>query len=93
MSDITRIFANWPGVIPKSGTVDTSYGESIPFNDYLLTSELILLVRPQPDAWGTRHVIMKISDIVGLRLTHDIDVERFTTMGFMKGGPVVSSVV
>lgn len=84
MNDMMRIFANWPAAIPTVATVVTTAGETIPFNDYMLTDELILLIRPQPDASGTRRVIMKLSDIAALRIIDAIEPERFTAMGFQK---------
>lgn len=84
MNDMARIFAQWPAAIPRKGTVVTSYGESIPFSDYMLTSELVLLIRPQPDAQGTRRVIMQLGDIIAIRIAEAVEPERFTVMGFQK---------
>ncbi|MEZ6129333.1 MAG: hypothetical protein R3C59_11670 [Planctomycetaceae bacterium] len=84
MDDITRIFMNWPAAIPKEGTIVTAFGESIPFNDYLMTSELLLIIRPQPDGQGTRRVIMKLKDIIGIRIATTVEPERFTAMGFQR---------
>jgi len=84
VDDMTRIFTHWPAAIPKEGTVVTSHGESIPFNEYMLSNELLLLMRPQPDQHGTRRIIMKLKDIVGVRLATAIDAERFLAMGFQK---------
>lgn len=84
MDDMSQIFALWPTVIPRVGSVVTSFGETIPFVDYLLTKELILLVRSQPDAQGTRRVVMKLADIVSIKIQDAIDPERFLAMGFQK---------
>ncbi|MEQ9407870.1 MAG: hypothetical protein RIK87_09080 [Fuerstiella sp.] len=84
MNDMARIFVHWPAAIPRQGTVVTTSGESVPFNDYMLTDELILLIRPQPDAHGTRRVIMKMHDVQAVRIAEAIDPERFTAMGFQK---------
>lgn len=84
MSDMSRIFMQWPAAIPRQGTVVSAHGESVPFNDYMLTNELVLLIRPQPDAHGTRRLIMKLEDIVAIRIAEAIDPERFTAMGFQK---------
>lgn len=84
MNDMARIFLQWPAAIPRQGTVVTTFGESIPFNDYMLTSELVLLIRPQPDAHGTRRVIMNLKDIIGIRIAEAVEPERFTAMGFQK---------
>lgn len=84
VDDMTRIFLNWPAAIPREGNVVTAYGETIPFNDYMLTNQLLLLIRPQPDAQGTRRVIMKLADIVGIRIATAVEPERFMAMGFQR---------
>ena len=84
MNDMARLFAQWPAAIPRKGTVVSSFGESIPFDDYMLTKELVLLIRPQPDAQGTRRVIMKLDDVLGIRIAEAVEPERFTAMGFQK---------
>lgn len=84
MDDMTRLFANWPAAIPRQGTIVTGLGESIAFQDYMLMGELVLLIRAQPDAQGTRRVIMKLPDISAIRFADAIEPERFTAMGFQK---------
>lgn len=84
MDDMARIFVDWPAAIPRQGTVLTKFGESIPFNDYLLTSELVLLIRPQPDAHGTRRMIVRLADIAAIRIMEAIEPERFMAMGFQR---------
>ena len=91
LNDMARIFAHWPAAIPRSGTVVTAFGESIPFNEYLLTNELVLLLRPQPDAQGTRRVIMKLADIVAIRIAEAVDPARFTAMGFQMNTAAVAA--
>jgi hypothetical protein len=90
VDDMTRIFVQWPAAIPRQGTVVTAFGESVPFSDYMLTNELVLLIRSQPDAHGTRRIIMKLADIVAVRIVEAIEPERFTVMGFQKHALSVS---
>ncbi|MEZ6125166.1 MAG: hypothetical protein R3C49_18620 [Planctomycetaceae bacterium] len=81
---MNRLFAQWPTAIPREGSVVTAFGETIPFEDFMLTNELVLLLRPQPDGMGTRRVIMKVADVVGIRIANSIEPERFMAMGFQK---------
>ena len=87
-SDILRILAQWPAAIPRRGSIVTSFGDTIPFEDYMLTRDLVLLIRAQPDAHGTRRVIMKVEDILAIRFADAIEAERFTAMGFQKNTAV-----
>lgn len=84
MVDIHRIFAQWPSVIPRKGSVVTTFGETVPFVDYLMNGELVLLIRSQPDAQGTRRTIVSTKEIVSIKFQDAIDPERFTAMGFQK---------
>jgi len=91
VDDITRIFTSWPAAIPKKATVVTTMGDNVPFDDFMLTKDLVLLIRPQPDAQGTRRVIMKLSNIASIRIADAIDPERFTAMGFQKNTAITAA--
>ena len=54
----------------------------MPFVDYMLNGELLLLIRSQPDAHGTRRLIMNIKDVEGIRITEALDPLKFQAMGF-----------
>ncbi|MCA9056948.1 MAG: hypothetical protein KDA85_00555 [Planctomycetaceae bacterium] len=82
MKDIRRIFAEWPASIPRTGLVISSFGETIPFNNYMLIGDLILLERKTPDASGARRVIMKIEGVQAIKILDAIEMARFTAMGF-----------
>ena len=82
MKDVRRIFAEWPVSIPRQGLVVTSFGETIPFCNYMLCGELILLERKTPDAQGARRVIMGMDGIQAIKILDAIELARFTAMGF-----------
>lgn len=82
MDSMLQLFSEWPAAIERKGTVITSWGDAVPFVDYLLNGDLLLLIRSQPDAHGTRRLIMKISDVQGIRIVEALAPERFQAMGF-----------
>ena len=82
MKDLRRIFAEWPVSIPRQGIIVTSFGESIPFCNYMLCGELILLERKTPDAAGGRRVIMGLEGIQAIKILDAVELPRFTAMGF-----------
>lgn len=92
LNDMARIFSQWPAAIPRHGSVVTAFGETIPFSDYMLSGDLMLLIRSQPDAHGTRRIIMKQQDVVAVRITEAIEPERFTVMGFQKHSEALTAV-
>lgn len=93
MTEIQRIFQQWPGAIKREGIIVTSFGENVPFVDYMINGELLLLMRKTPDAHNVRRVVLNMNDIVALKFEDAIEPERFTAMGFQrpeKRGPALS---
>lgn len=82
MKDMKRIFAEWPVSIPRQGLVVTAFGETIPFCNYMLSGDLILLERKTPDAQGARRVILGFDAIQAVKILDAIELARFTAMGF-----------
>ena len=93
MTEIQRLFAQWPSAIERKGSVMTSFGDSIPFSDYLMNGQLILLMRPIPDAQGTRRTIISITDIVSVKFQDAIEPERFMAMGFQRPEKCMAAAV
>jgi len=81
-TDFARIFAEWPVSITRKGVLITSFGESVPFADFMLNGNLILVDRGIPDTAGSRRVILAIDSSVGIKITDPVEMARFTAMGF-----------
>ena len=81
-SGFHRILSEWPVSIQRNGIIMTSFGESVPFTDYMLCDNLVLLDRGVPDTSGARRVMLPIDTIVGIKITDPIEMARFTVMGF-----------
>lgn len=81
---INELFAEWPKAIPRTGSLVTDFGETIPFSDFLINGSLLLLSRSTPDAQGTQRVIIDSAAIVSVKFQEAIDLARFMTMGFTK---------
>lgn len=82
MNAMQQLFAEWPAAIERKGTVVTSWGDSVPFVDYMLNGDLLLLIRSQPDAHGTRRLILRVDDVQGIRIVEALDPMKFQAMGF-----------
>ena len=81
-SDFHRILSEWPVSIARKGIMITSYGESVPFTDFMLSGTLALVDRGAPDTTGARRVIIAIDSITVIKITDPIEMDRFTAMGF-----------
>lgn len=82
MTGIRKLLTDWPSTIQRTGMIITSFGETVPFCNFLLNGELILLERKTPDASGARRVIMNIDGIKAIKILDAIEMPRFKAMGF-----------
>jgi len=76
------IFENWPESIPRQGIVVTTYQESIPFINYLISGGVVLLERDTPDSQGARKVMLSYEGINAVKITAPMELSRFQVMGF-----------
>ncbi|MFG0240882.1 hypothetical protein V6x_08170 [Gimesia chilikensis] len=76
------ILENWPEVIPKQGIIVTNYQESIPFQNFLLSTGVVLLERDKPDSQGARKVMLSYEAISAIKLTDTMELARYQVMGF-----------
>jgi len=76
------LFENWPENIPRSGVVVTSFQESIPFINFLISGGILLLDRDKPDSLGARKVMIAYEAIDAVKLTDTMELSRFQVMGF-----------
>lgn len=76
------IFENWPEAIPKSALLITSFGETIPFCDFLVSGSVLLVDREIPDSMGGRKVMVSYEAISAVKFTIPMELGRFQVMGF-----------
>lgn len=76
------LFEGWPADLPREGLLITTFGESIPFRDYLLSPGIVLLERDKPDSAGARKVMLAYAAISALKITAVRDLADFTALGF-----------
>ncbi|QDU08926.1 hypothetical protein [Gimesia aquarii] len=76
------ILENWPESIPKQGIVVTTFQESIPFQNFLLSSGIVLFERDKPDSLGARKVMLSYEAISAIKLADTLELARYQVMGF-----------
>lgn len=76
------LFENWPGAIPKKGMVVTTFAETIPFVDFLISPGALLLERDRPDTHGARKVALSYEAISAIKLTNPDPLASFQVLGF-----------
>ena len=76
------LFENWPESIPREGLAVPTFGESIPFTDFLISGGILLLERDRPDSAGARKVMLAYDAISAVKITSPIELAQFQVMGF-----------
>lgn len=76
------LFENWPESIPREGLLVTTFGENIPFTNFLISGSILLLERDRPDTAGARKVMIAYAAISAVKLTGTQELARFQVMGF-----------
>ena len=82
-SDWRVIFEKWPQGMQRQGLVLTTFQETIPFVDFRLADEVLLVERDRPDSQGARKVMLACSSIAALKFTAPGDLSDYEQMGFV----------
>lgn len=76
------ILENWPESIPKQGIIVTTFQESVPFKNFLLSNGIVLFERDKPDSLGARKVMLSYEAISAIKLADTLELARYQVMGF-----------
>lgn len=87
-----KLFDNWPADMPRLGILITTFNESIPFIDFLIQPDLVVVQRDRPDSLGARKVIVALGAINAVKMTDPSDISVCSKLGFERGGTQASAV-
>ena len=76
------LFENWPQAIPRKGMLVTSFNETIPFSSFLISPDILLVERDNPDSHGARKVMIPYGEIRAVKIVDPMELGRFQVMGF-----------
>ena len=76
------LFENWPSTVARRGLVITTFNESIPFVNYLISGGIVLLDRDKPDSLGARKVMLAYDAIAAIKITDVVELANFQALGF-----------
>lgn len=77
-----NLFENWPDSIPRQGLLVTTFQETIPFVNFLISGSILLVERDKPDSVGARKVMIVYDAISAVKITNPMELARFQVMGF-----------
>lgn len=81
------LFQHWPDSIERRGFVLSKQGESLGFDNFLVSPGLLLLERNAPDASGARKAFIGYDSIAIVKLPTTADLAQFQAMGFRPPAP------
>lgn len=83
VADVWRkMFREWPRSIPRRGIVINSLNEALPFKGFMLSGDVVLLQRTNPDSLGARYLLVPFAEIALVKLTDPLGQEAFDSAGY-----------
>ena len=76
------VFTNWPAAIPRRGVLVSTLNEAVPFKGFLTKGDTLLLERTNPDALGTRFIVLAFDAIHMLKLADPLKESVFAAAGY-----------
>lgn len=77
------VFTNWPASLPRRGLVVSTLNETIPFKSFLLKGDTVLLERTNPDAVGTRFIVLSFDGIHMLKIADPLKESALNSAGYI----------
>ncbi|MGI9454948.1 MAG: hypothetical protein ACR2NU_00205 [Aeoliella sp.] len=79
-------FALWPTAFRRKGiVVPQGGGEVIPFVDFVMSGDVLVVERPTPDSSGARRVVVPFQTIEQVKYTEPLKTEQFLKEGYVPG--------
>ena len=75
-------FAEWPAELPRRGVVLSSLNESMPFTNFWLRGEMVMLQRKNPDTMGSRYILISYEGIDSVRFIDPLSDQIIASAGF-----------
>lgn len=76
-------FAQWPKDLPHRGVLITVLNDQVPFRAFMISDDMILLERNNPDPIGARIVLVPFDQISTLKITDVVREPVFAASGFI----------
>ena len=90
--DWYSFFCNWPAALPRAGVLVTSLNEAMPFRNFWIKDEMLLVERQTPDAMGARFVLLTFEVINVVKFTNPLSADDISGAGFQATGSARQAV-
>ncbi|NOY29907.1 MAG: hypothetical protein GXP28_06935 [Planctomycetes bacterium] len=79
------LFADWPADLPRRGVILSTLNEIMPFTNFWLRDEMVMLERKNPDTSGSRYILMSYAGIDSVRFIDPLSDQVIVSAGFSTG--------
>ena len=76
------LFQEWPKDRPRQGMILTTFLETIPFVNFMISEGILLVERDRPDSSNARKVMISFGAIAAVKSTDTLDFDQYKAMGF-----------
>lgn len=80
------LFTDWPEKLPRKGIVLSSLNETLPFRNFWLKDDLLLMERTVPDALGARFFLLGYDVINSVKFIDPLSESCIAESGFFSEG-------
>ena len=78
-----NFFGQWPTGIPHRGVLVNTLNEAMPFKNFMIKEDVLLLERTNVDSLGTRFILLSFDAINSVKLIDPLKESVFTAAGFL----------
>ena len=75
-------FQEWPEGFPQQGIIVSNLNEAMPFKNFWIKGDMLLLDRSVPDALGGRFLLLGFDTINSLKITSPLTADIVSGAGF-----------
>lgn len=77
------LFSDWPAGLPRRGVLVSSLNETMPFKNFWVRDDLLLLERTNPDVSGGRFLMLSFDVINSLKFIDPLKESAIAEAGFV----------
>ncbi len=77
-----QVFQKWPDGMPRRGILVTRANETVPFKGFMMTDDMVVFDRTNPDPLGSRFVMLGFGAIEALKFVDALKEDVFSRLGF-----------
>lgn len=84
-----HFFLTWAPELPRRGILVTTFGEQIPFSNFLTSDAMLFFERANPDSLGARALVLPYEAVAAVKMTDVVKSKTLRDAGF--SGPMPKS--